>query len=314
MKILMIGNKESGKTTYMASAFGLLNDGVDNFHIDADQTTREWYQRLFKSIRSGGYPLASDKRESHRFKLKCLGKEVLDFEWIDYNGGIIRTIDADDLMNDIDTCDGVMLFFDSIALYKNESFKSQVRRILTLIAQKLTNFSDPLFTVILVVTKVDLLPSFDAFKQVSQPLLPFMENTQDNDKIYARIVPVSCSKLGFYNIELPLLDMLDSGMRTAYYKAQQQAKGEVEQFQNLWDSRSVGDWIFSKLNGLPTNGELAQRHLSAAQRQVDLFESIEEPMKKLREYVQSYEIIWPNSVSRSKDSGQGKRGRRLIRF
>ncbi len=314
MKILMIGNKESGKTTYMASAFGLLNGGIANFHIDTDSSTRNWYQRLFESIKGGGYPQASDKRDGHRFKLKCLGKEILDFEWIDYNGGIIKTIDADEFMKDISSCDGTMLFFDAKALYENDPSVHQVRRILTLISRKLGDISAPIFSVILVVTKIDLLNSIQEFNQAVMRLNAFIENAKGNDKIYARIVPISCSQNGFYNVELPILDMLDSGLQTEYYSVASKVNEEADSAQACQNKSGIIDFISSKLNGVPTYGEMARSHWSKAQEQYEVFKSIEGPMEQLKGYVQSYEITWPDFNCSRKNTIRNAIKRRLIKF
>lgn len=295
MKILMIGNKESGKTTYMASAFGLLNDGIKGFYINTDASTRDWFQRLFESIKNGGYPQASDKRDSHKFTLSCQGKNVLDFEWIDYNGGIIQTIDADEFMNDIHSCDGVMLFFDAKALYDNSSSTHQLRRILTLIARKLGNIELPWFSVIIVVTKVDTLNSIEDYNTAIAPLNEFMESTQENEKIYAKIVPVSCTRDGFYNVEIPILDMLDSGLKISYITTAGKMKEYAELAQKYAGQRSIWDWISSKLDGVATYGEMSQAQLAKAQEQFAILKSIEKPMENLSNYVKSYVVTWPHT-------------------
>ena len=50
MNILMLGNKDSGKTTYMSSAFGLMEKGVSGFFIKTDTSSREWFHKLFQAI------------------------------------------------------------------------------------------------------------------------------------------------------------------------------------------------------------------------------------------------------------------------
>lgn len=314
MKILMIGNKESGKTTYMASAFGLLNDGVAGFHINTDSNTRTWYRKLFQAIKDGAYPNASDKRDSHSFKLDCLGRNVLDFEWVDYNGGIIKSIDADEFMNDIDSCDGVMLFFDAKALYDNNPSVHSVRRILSLISQKLGSIESLLFSVILIVTKVDLLDSVEDYAAAIKPLNAFIDNAKNNEKIYARIVPVSCSQNGFYNVELPILDILDSGLKTSYLNAAYAVQEHAEKATEYARKSGIIDWIGSKLSGTATYGELAKSRMEQAKRQLNLLESIEQPMKKLSDYVTSYELKWPVPNSYNHKKSERTKTRQLIKF
>lgn len=314
MKILMIGNKESGKTTYMASAFGLLNDGVAGFHINTDNSTKTWYRRLFQAIKDGAYPNASDKRDNHSFKLNCLGRDVLDFEWIDYNGGIIKSIDANEFMNDIDSCDGVMLFFDAKALYDNNPSVHSVRRILSLISQKLGNIQSSLFSVILVVTKVDLLDSVENYVDAIKPLNAFIENTIDNERIYARIVPVSCSRSGFYNVELPILDILDSGLKISYLNVAHAGQKNAEKATEYAKKSGIIDWISSKFSGTITYKELAENRIKEAEKQLNFLKSIEKPMEKLSDYVSSYEIKWPVSNCNNNEKGECGKTRQLIKF
>lgn len=314
MKILMVGNKESGKTTYMASTFGQLASGIEGFNIECDYSTRNWFEKLYQAVQNGKYPVASDKRDEFFFKLSCFGKNVLDFSWIDYNGGVIREMDADKLMTDIKECDGVMLFFDAVALRDNSASTHQLRRILTLLSKKLGEIEAPLFSVILVVTKTDLLCSMEEYTQAIAPLKSFLENVEGNDDVYARIVPVSCTSRGFYNAELPLLDILDSGLKISYLMAAYQCQQHAKKAVDYNNRRGIGDWVFSKLFGAPTNGELAESELASALAQKQLFESIEGPMERLSTYVQDFVVKMPWDMAKSTQSTQGNTGRRLIRF
>lgn len=314
MKILMVGNKESGKTTYMASAFGLLASGIEGFNIECDNTTRSWFGKLFQAVKNGKYPVASDKRNEFFFKLSCFGTNVLDFNWIDYNGGVIREIDADKLMTDIKECDSVMLFFDAVALRDNAASTHQLRRILTLLSKKLGEIEVPLFSVILVVTKTDLLCSTEEYMKAVAPLKNFLENVSGNDDVYARIVPVSCTSNGFYNAELPLLDVLDSGLKIAYLTAVYQAQKHAEQAIEYNKKRGICDWIFSRLSGLPTNGEIAESELKVALEQKKLFEAIEGPTERLSTYVQDYTVRMPWELVKTVPQNNRSNGRRLIKF
>ena len=141
-----------------------------------------------------------------------------------------------------------------------------------------------------------------------------MENVEGNDDVYARIVPVSCTSKGFYNVELPLLDILDSGLKIAYLTAAYQCQKHTEKAVDYNNRRGMGDWIFSKLFGVPTNGELAKSELAIALEQKQLFESIEGPTERLSTYVQDFIVKTPWDMARSTQSTQGNSGRRLIRF
>lgn len=295
MKILMMGNKESGKTTYMASAFGLLENGQNGFYIKTDSSSTTWFKTLFRSIRQGDYPNLSDKRNSYNFELYHHQKKVLDFEWIDYYGGVITEASADKLTSDIDSSDGMIIFLEATALMAKDNSVHQFRRILALITKKLANSDVGLFTIIVVITKYDAIANGIAYERVVEPLNEFLSSTDENDSIYARVIPVSCTKNGFYNVELPLLDMLDSGMKVSYLSAIAEAKQYADKWSDFSDRIGILDWAVSRLTSQPTNGEIADKYRQKALQKIDLFKSIEEPMKRLSDYVANYSIQLPQS-------------------
>jgi len=294
VKILMIGNKESGKTTYMASAFGMMDEGIHGFYINTDNTTKEWFQRLYRQIGCGNYPDATDKRGSYHFTLYHNQQNILDFDWIDYNGGIITDISIENLKNDIDSSSGMMIFLDSVALLNNDISTHRFRRIIALVSSKLESTDSPLFSVIIVLTKYDKLPKGVDFKEVTESIRPFVEAADENDKLYIRIVPVSCTRSGFYNVDLPLLDVLDSGLKLSYIMASIEAKYYAEQAQDFAKRIGFIDWGISKLFGAKTNGELATECRDKALERLALFESLETPVERLSNYVSNYEIKYPN--------------------
>ena len=297
MKILMSGNKESGKTTYMASAFGKLDNGISGFYIRTDPTTKAWFQRVYKQIGDGNYPVATDKRGSYHFQLYYNQRSVLDFDWIDYNGGVITDTSIEALQKDIDSADGMMIFLDSVALLNNQMSVHRFRRIIALITEKLEKNESPLFSVIIVLTKFDRIPSNVSFEQVKQPIQQFIDNASENKRLYIRVVPISCSKDGFYNVDLPLLDILDSGLKLSFVMAGLEAQSYAEQSQNYVKKTGLLDWGISKLFGMKTNGELATEYASKAQERYEMFQSLEGPTKNLANYVSNYTVRFPNANS-----------------
>lgn len=311
MKILMIGNKESGKTTYMASAFGKMNNGISGFYIHTDSTTKDWFQRVYTQISNGNYPVATDKRGSYHFQLYHNQRSVLDFDWIDYNGGVITDTSIEELRSDIDSADGMMIFLDSVALLNNKMSTHRFRRIIALVTEKLEKNDNPLFSLIIVLTKYDKIPSDITFDQVKKPIQAFIDSANENDKLYIRVVPVSCSKEGFYNVELPLLDILDSGLKLSYIVAGLEAQAYVEQAQDYIKKSGLIDWGISKLFGMKTNGELATECATIAQERYELFQSLEVPTENLANYVSNYTIQFPHA---NLNPGRKHNNRRNSRF
>lgn len=296
MNILMMGNKESGKTTYMASAFGLLEDGISGFYIRTDASSKAWFTKLFSEIKQGRYPNATDKRGIYEFGLYFNQKKILDFNWIDYNGGIITEHNIDNLEGDIAKSEGMMVFLEADALWRNNSSIHKFRRILALISSHIENSDNPLFSVIIVLTKYDRIPVNVGIDEVTEPIQGFLDSAKQNDKLYVRVVPVSCTSSGFFNVELPLLDILDSGMKIEYLTAVLEAKTYAEEFEKYNNSRGLIDWGISKLFGVKTNGEIAEEYRNKALMKIEMYESIEKPTEALSNYVRNYSIRFPNTT------------------
>lgn len=309
MKILMIGNQNSGKTTYMASSYGLIKEGKFGFYICADEDTDFWLTKLCNSIKSGSYPFPSDKRQSYEFDLYYYQQPVLSFEWLDYYGGVISESKSEQLMTDIDEADAVMLFIEADALLRNDKKVTQFRRILYLIGRKLMEI-EHFFNVIIVLTKYDIVGTSTSLEDVCRPLSQFSESIQGKENVYFRIVPVSCTSSGFVNVDLPLIDVLHSGVGIKCLGYMAAAKAQYDRALEYNGKRGVVDWAVSKLFGLQTNGEIADEAAKNMQQQLALFAQIEGPFDKLDEYRKNYEIKIPhNTTVRQSGEKRTKRSR-----
>ena len=295
MNILMIGNKESGKTTYMASAFGLLEGGGADFYIRTDTSSKAWLKKLYSRIRKGNYPDATDKRASYEFELFYNQTKVIDFNWIDYNGGIITEQSIDNLLTDINQSDGMMIFLDAEALWRNNIFVHKFRRIFALINSHLENSVNLLLPIVIVLTKYDRIQADITLDEVTENISNFLDNAKKNNKFYVRVVPVSCTKNGFYNVELPILEILNIGMKNEYKNVILEANAYEEEFQKYNKKRKdIIDWSVSRLIGVKTNKEIAEDYRQKALKKTELYELIENTMENLSVYINNYNITYPS--------------------
>ena len=301
MKILMIGNKNSGKTTYMTSSYGLLRDGKFGFTVSAESDIDSMLINNFCLLRdSGKYPSPSSSRQVYEFVLSYSGKPILNFEWLDYYGGIINDTKTNELPNDIEGADAAMLFVEGKALLQNDREVTQLRRILYLIGRKIINRNkERLFTVIVVVTKYDEVPASASFEEVCRPLGDFLEAVKGKEGVYCSVVPVSCTSRRFVNVDLPLIDVLDSGMATKFFGHASAAYDHYMNGQKLQER--VGFFRRTLEIFVPfidyDEDVRARREYGEAIEYINLMEEIQEPFEKLREYRNSYSIVLPNRYS-----------------
>lgn len=307
-KILMIGNTDSGKTTYMASSYGLLNGGKFGFYVHADEDTDRWLNTLYTSIQQGGYPMPTDKRGSFNFDLYYYQQQVLSFEWLDYYGGVINESKSEQLQNDMDNADAIMLFIEAPALLHNQKSITQFRRILYLISNKLMN-EERFFNVIIVLTKYDLVGNSAPYDEVCRPLEQFRESISGKGNIYFRIVPVSCTSKGFVNVDLPLIDILHSGLYIRCLSSLYGVQAQEKRFQEYNPKRGFIDWTISRLFGLQTNGEIADAALKEMQKQLELYKQLETPFEKLSQYRQEYQVVIPSLTTGECKKQESRRSR-----
>lgn len=293
-KILMIGNRDSGKTSYMASAYGLMNTGKYGFYVYGDDESDMWLKTIFQQIKAGQYPLPTDKRSQFNFDLYYHHNKVLSFEWVDYFGGVISESKSQELAEDIGNADAIMIFLEASALAENKKSVTQFRRIQALITEKLTNM-DRHFDVIVVITKYDLIGDSIPIEEVCKPLDNFAVSLSNRDNIYFRIVPVSCTSSGFVNVDLPLIDILHTGLGMRYVAHGLRMKELAESALDFNNRRGLLDWTVSRLFGLKTNGELAEEKYQDALAEKALCEELEPAFEKLSKYRENYLIEIPNN-------------------
>ena len=291
-KILMIGNKDSGKTTYMASAYGIMKNGKFGFSVYGDDGSDAWLMNLYNQIKVGKYPIPTDKRSQFSFDLYYYQQKVLSFEWVDYFGGVITESKSDQLESDIEDADAIMIFLEASALLENQKSITQFRRIQYLITNKLVEM-DRHFDVIVVVTKYDMIGNRASFEDVCRPLNNFSSSIAGKENIYFRIVPVSCTSNGFVNVDLPLIDILHTGLGINYITHAAIVQENIDKATDYNNRRGIVDWAISRLFGVKTNGELAEEHLQTALKEKELCEKLETPFEKLSQYRENYNVEIP---------------------
>jgi tellurite resistance protein len=296
MKIVMLGNTGVGKTTYMASLYGMMQQRIKGFSLKAVNTLDEsGLLELAKAISQGRYPFATDQRSEYDFTLQYQGKSVLQFCWSDYRGGAIvesqSSEQAQALVQDLQSADGIMMFCDCQALSTGNVRASEIRRMTTLVTQALQTVDHPIALAI-VLTKTDQISAFrpewfNTFKGL-------MSVISASEWVSGSVIPIACGTQ-FINVPMPLLFALYAAAYTrAIYFAQlteiyRTHAQECQQRSEGWIGflRSVRDtW-----NGAPTDTQMAHQALALAAENSQAFESIREPVNSLIEYVREFPII-----------------------
>lgn len=175
-KVTVIGVKESGKTTYLTGMYICMSMGVKNFSLFAKDPSQDMYlEKLWDMINNGDKPDPSDKTEKYKFHIAHNYKPVMDFDWMDYPGGILaqpNTPECEALIRDVKDSDCLLLILNGelfaniqaqdVAEYKEcvikkLSIDKGIREELKMF-QRLSKDNVKLPPVGIVVTKCDLIP------------------------------------------------------------------------------------------------------------------------------------------------------------
>ncbi|MFB2891583.1 hypothetical protein ACE1CI_01430 [Aerosakkonemataceae cyanobacterium BLCC-F50] len=292
----MLGHTGVGKTTYMASLYGVLQQSVEGFRLKA--VNSKDHNRLFdlaEAIHRGKYPLATDQRSEYEFNLRYQGKDVLPFTWADYRGGAIReTQDSEQarlLLEDLRQADGIMMFCDCDALVRGNSRSNQLGRMVTLVSNAVRDIKRPI-SLAIILTKVDLVPEFK--EDLLFPFSGLIKTIEVSEWVLGALIPVACGSQ-FINVPMPLLFALHAAV---VIQAATLAHLVEEHYSNAlgWEEKSQGfsgffRWVSDKWNGITTDKQLAQKEMEKALEKYQEFASIKEPAEALIESVQKLPLI-----------------------
>ncbi len=298
MRIVMLGSTGVGKTTYMASLYGVMQQSVEGFRLRAVQFEdhKRWIA-LAERIRQGEYPAATDQRQEYNFYLRYEGRKILQFVWADYRGGAIRETQdseqAKSLLQDLKTADGIMLFCDCHTLAQGDLRSNQIGRMTALTVQALQELNQPM-SLAVILTKNDLVTNFQ--ENLLAPLAGLIAAINASEFVVGALIPVACSK-ELRNVSMPLLFVLHSAVvweaMTAYSEAEnheQQAKSYEESSKGLMGTVNL---ILSKINDESSYREKAQKEREQAAAKQREFAEIQDPAWSLYQYVQKLPIFKP---------------------
>lgn len=296
MRVVMLGHTGVGKTTYMASLYGAMQQSVEGFSLKAvNLEDHNRWKNLADGIRHGEYPVSTDQRQEYNFHLRYQGINILEFAWADYRGGALRETQESDqakaLLEDLKSADGIMLFCDSSALEAGDRRSNQIGRMITLTTQALKTLEHPI-SLAIVLTKTDLVVNFQV--TLLDRLSGLITAVNASSTVVGAIIPISCGT-AVCNVSMPLLFTLHTAVLWQAVLASATAEAHSD-LAKSYEDRSRGfvgkiDWIISKVSDRPTFREMAAKERSDAAVKLREFDIIQDPAESLYYYVKKLPLL-----------------------
>lgn len=290
LRILMLAPSGAGKTTYMASMYGALQQPISGFHLRAQQEdVHDQLLKLGEQIQAGEYPLPTDQRERYAFDLFFNNRPLVSFDWVDIRGDTISqrqdSPQAQQLVHDLQNADGIVLFCDA-TLLAQQSRRAKLPRLMSLVSQACTSLTRRL-TMSFVLTKTDLV---DVSQLDQSTIEPFWDTVIRNEHIHAARLQVACGCRPV-NVEHPVLHAIQHGvqfhgesLRLQSHRLRDERSQLIARSQTLEGMIEDGiGWLF----GAATSRQRADRLNPAISESLDQLRHAEVSAKRLAQHLES---------------------------
>lgn len=296
MKIIMLGHAGVGKTTYMASMYGTLQNPINGFSL----RTKEFAHhndliQAFNDIRQGRYPATTTQRALYDFSLLFQGNAVFPFQWVDYRGGALleskeSSEQAQQLIRELKEADGIILFCDADPKVRSK-IRSQIARMTALVTWAL---KDSKFATIIAIvfTKTDLIEEID--NELKGHVGGLFEAIHSSKPHVGTLLPIACGKK-MVNPEAPVLFVLHFGILFQGIRLSLEIEEwrRIEQHFNAKGETMSGmlSNIFKSITGKTTTYAYARAARMLAEEKKREIGTLEKPANLLEAYFEDLPIV-----------------------
>ena len=302
MRVMMIGFSGAGKTTYMGALYSLLNKKpCEGFSLRANSNSdHEKFLQIGARLARGIYPEGTDILQEYQYSLLYKGKNILEFDWYDYRGGVLASADSPDfdkVIGQIMDSDALVVFLDSTMFTPGENAERRCvntwKRIMAIVQNVTARRSDDtVFPISFVLTKRDCFPEganktrgWQQFEQVVK-----MIRGDEHRKIFGVCVEtaVRCIDQEYetFGLEYPFLFSMYAAMDKKYCEYAYALQRAIDRRNRLADEGGLIDEFLSWLEGKKSKWDRAEIEEAKA---FELYQQAKElhegPMKMAADYL-----------------------------
>lgn len=257
MDIVMMGQSQAGKTSYISAMYHEMSTGAGDFNIRADRTAdHQRLRQLAERMRYGRYPDATDRRNVYNLQLWHSANRVVDFVRRDYRGGaIVESSDspqAMELRSDMTRADGLVIMIDSTELTTGQRARARVRPLIAT-TMRLLSAREDIIPIVIVLTKWDLVAAAEkaALDAASELLGDLVKAVSESNNIHGAVIPVACGTQPI-NVALPVLWCLYVGIAVRGNLLQQNIEYYGRVAEMAQRNRGFVDRVVSAVKRQPT--------------------------------------------------------------
>lgn len=248
ISVTAIGASGSGKTCFLLAMYYEMSAGVNGYTLTAVEEDhaielRKAWERLNETQGPSRFPMGTDETTDYKFNLEYAYQQIRSFNWIDYRGGILDTVNKEgqeeeteykEFVDRIKKSECLCIFIDGDTLCETEEgrMKDNIRkRCTSKVNGFLSKYKDgkeeekkDLPPVAIVVTKYDRCKKYvqkDQLIKVIKEAIPSLfvadgnidtvtiipvsaGNNFDNEEIRGTLQPINIYKPLFFGIYYPL--------------------------------------------------------------------------------------------------------------
>lgn len=293
MKITMLGDSGTGKTTFMMTTYGLMaEDGIQGFSVESnDKTLHKKLMKAFGRFRATGeYPDATVQMESYQYAFYIDDQGVLEFQITDIRGESIRDYDTDELRKALRESDVILLFLNGCDLIMGNDVSDSLFDLYPLINSSIDT-SRKRVLIMPVFTQMDRLEELsDNFMDIlREPIQPLIDNEKHNDNLLLTMVPTACSRDCLMDLDYAIVSMMYFGYLSKVAEYTKALENELESIQaqygkGLW--RDVIDAF-----GLDFARDAARaRARELKEKYIPYYEKMQERAERIKKFIKDYKI------------------------
>lgn len=287
MKVVMLGEQQAGKTTYMSLMYEAMETGVEGFSVRAKAPdVRGSLLQAAAAIQNGTYPEATSHPSRFELILRSAGADVLPFTWHDYRGGALRERSSDpqvaQLHADLREAGGIVVFCDAYELCTAAPGRLPVRQLVSHVQRAVSYHEQGLMPLVIVFSKADLVDLDDegTIARLRDPFLPLIKAVSGSKHVIGTLVPVACGPHPM-NVAVPVLWLLRYGLVGRARELRQSVDDKTAAADSAAAKDTLGDRIWSWVWREPTWQEISVQRRAAADTERRKFEHLAEQATRL---------------------------------